>query len=319
MKRLVLALTSLLSLAMLAFAPAAAANPANWTALLSSPYSGSVANSRSFNLVVSVSSTQASDVMTAKVYQDATLLGTFSDDASTSGGSWNQPVSVASDGTYNFKAVVSNSNGDPDKTVQTTVTVDATAPSAPSYLGKTRSGNSYTVKFTAPSTSDVTQVRVFASTSTNFTANGSTQVGVVNVSPNQTVSFVYNALDGNERFFAVQAFDAAGNGSALTGDAVVTAGSVITVSSATTGSHSSTSSSGSSSTSGSSPTTAGQVAGTDSNGTNSGSQDKASTTTGSDTGTTKKRTSWAAVGYTLVALAVLYAGYRWFMDQAEKE
>ncbi len=127
MKRLLFALALIGALLTPAMASAVSAN---WTVQLSSPYSASAnkSNSRKFNLVVSVSSVNASDVMNVKLYRSSTLLASFADTSSESGQSWSQAVTVPNDGTFTFKAVASNDNGDPDKTVTTTVKVDTTKP-----------------------------------------------------------------------------------------------------------------------------------------------------------------------------------------------
>ena len=96
-------------------APAAAlANPAGWTAQLSSPFTSTSgkANTRNFNLSVSATSVNSTEILTVNVYQNNVLFGTFSDTSSTYGGSWNQPVAVPTDGDYTFKIVATNSNDD---------------------------------------------------------------------------------------------------------------------------------------------------------------------------------------------------------------
>jgi hypothetical protein len=230
MKRLITRLFAAISLTGL-FMPIAmvSAISSNWSVQISSPFSGTgdIAKTRSFNIETKAFSVNAADVMTVNVYQEgvAAPLGTFQDNDTLNGNSWTQPVTVSADGTYIFKSVASNSNGDADKEVSTTVTVDTVVPGVPNYAGKTRSGNSYTLNFTAPS-GDVTEVRIYASTSNNFTANSSTQVGTVTVNASQAKTFAYTAPDSTERFFAVQAYDAAGNGSAFASDpnTVVVAG-----------------------------------------------------------------------------------------------
>ena len=299
-------------------APAAAlANPAGWTAQLSSPFTSTSgkANTRNFNLSVSATSVNSAEILTVNVYQNSVLFGTFSETSSTYGGSWNQPVAVSTDGDYVFKIVATNSNGDADKSVETTVSVDTAAPSAPSYLGKTRSGNSYEVKFTAPSSADVSQVRVYAATSTSFTANSATQVGVVSVTAGQTASFTYSAPDANPRYFAVQAYDGHGNGSTLAGDAVTTAGSASTTSTSNNSTSSSSSASNSSQT-GSSTTPAGLVEATQTNNTDAAKNKSTSNVASTDK---KKKTNWTTVAVTLVLLGALYVGYQWFMQKADQE
>lgn len=205
----------------LAFAPVLA-SAASSTVKVSSPFaaSGNVSTTKKFNVVVSAFTTDKSDVVSVTLKQNGTLLNTFSEDATTYGKSWTQAVNVPSDGTYTFLAKANDGSSD-----SVTVKVDSTAPASPTYGGKVRSGNKYTVTFTAPSSSDVTTVKIFSSKSSSFTADSSTQVGEVAVAPGQTRTFSYNAPDSIERYNAVQAFDSAGNGSALVGDPQVTASS----------------------------------------------------------------------------------------------
>jgi hypothetical protein len=285
------------------------ANPSQWTVQLSSPYaaSGAVATSRTFNLSVSVSSAVASDEMAVTIYQnDSAVIGTFWEGASTFGNSWSVPVSVAADGTYTFKALVQNSNGDPAKQVETTVGVDASAPASPTYGTKSRNGNNYTVTFTAPA-SDVAQVKVYASTSNSFTANASTLVGSVAASPGQQLSFNYSAPDASERYFAVQAVDAAGNVSSLTGDPIVSGNS---------GSASATATSGSASTTQGNTDSSSKVASDSTNNTKKSNEVRKQT---EDKQTDKKKTNWTVVWVTFGVLAVLYVAYRWFMREVEQD
>ncbi len=314
MKRL---LSTLATIAILAVPGAAFANLANWTLQLSSPFAATAgkANTRNFNLSVSTSSVNASEVISVSVFQDTALLGTFSESDSSFGGSWSQAVSVPADGSYTFTAVASNNNGDPTKTVETTVNVDTSSPSAPTYLGKTRAGNNYEVRFTAPTTGDVVEVRLFSATTTSFTANSSNQVGSVAVAPGQTTSFTYNAPDAGTRYFAVQAFDAHGNGSTLSGDSVVVPGSAAsTTSSSNANSNSTTSQQSNLSVGSSSTQPAGLVEASQENKANK--KDAADSVASADK---KNKTSWATVAITLAALAALYAGYQWFMQKADKE
>ena len=290
------------------------ANPAGWTSQLSTPFSatGGKANTRSFSLSVSATSVNQAEVLTVNVLQNGTLIGSFGETASTYGGSWGQAVSVASDGVYTFSATTSNSNGDPAKTVEATVNVDTTAPAAPTYLGKTQSGNTYEVKFTTPSSSDVSEVRVYAATTTSFTANSSTQVGKVSVTSGQSVSFAYSAPDSVPRYFAVQAFDGHGNASALSGDSVVTPGSAATTTNNTATGASASQTNNSTATT--TPVPAGVVESTQKKN-EASKKDSTSNVASSD----KKKTDWNTVAVTLALLGALYVGYQWFMQKADKE
>lgn len=225
MKRLLLSLLTITSLTLGTTGVAAAFT--TWTANISQL--PATMNTRSFNVQYTVLSTEA-DTFTAQLKQSTdggatyancgVAQNTSTDPNDVNGGSGALPACVTGDGDYRFEIVIIRDGGEGDsQTVGPTSThVDATAPGAPVYGGKTQTGNSYVVKFTAPSDSDVTTVKVFASTSKTYTANSATQVGSVAVSPNQSTSFSYTAPDGATRYFSVQAFDAAGNGSSLVGD-----------------------------------------------------------------------------------------------------
>ena len=297
-------------------APATAlANPGQWAVQLSTPFSATLgkSNTRTFTVGMSASSVNTPEILTVKLYQNGVLVNTFADTTASYGGSWSQTVTAPADGTYTYKLVGSNSNGDPDKIVETAVSVDATAPSAATYLGKTQAGTSYTVNFSAPN-DDVSEVRVFASTATSFAANSSTQVAVVAVTAGQKASVTYNAPDAASRYFAVQAFDSHGNGSTLTGDAIVVSNGSATTSSAsaTTGGRG-----GGASASRSASTIPGGVV--ESTQKNNDDKNKEANKTSNVASANKKTTNWTTVFVTLGILGALYAGYKWFMENAEKE
>lgn len=310
MKRL---LATIIAFGILVAPAAVLANPANWTSQLSTPFAATSgkANTKSFSLSVSATSVNQAEILTVNVLQNGTLIGNFSDTASTYGGSWSQAVTVTTDGIYTFSAITSNSNGDPAKTVEATVNVDTTAPAAPTYLGKTQSGNTYAVKFTAPSSADVSEVRIYAATTTSFTANSSTQVGKVSVTPGQSVVFSYSSPDSSARYFAVQAFDGHGNASALSGDSVVTPGSAVTTANNTT---SSTGTSTTNSSTTTTPVPAGLVESTQKKN-DASKKDSTRNIASAD----KKKTDWNTVAVTLALLGALYVGYQWFMQKADKE
>ncbi len=222
MKRLITSFAAFLSLLTLAVAPMASA-ATYWQVNISSP---STQNSRTFNVQYTVLATATAD-FSVQLFQDGSPPGsqqsTTTDASSAVGNSGTFTVTVTADGTYAYKVTATcqpaadcAGSTKPSNTVN--VTVDATAPGAPTYNGKTQSGNTYTVSFKAPGDADVTNVKVFASTSKTYTADSAHQVGNVAVSPNQSASFSYTAPDSTTRYFSVQAFDAAGNGSALVGD-----------------------------------------------------------------------------------------------------
>ncbi len=121
-------------------------------------------------------------------------------------------LSLPVDGEYKI-TVTADTGGDTKQFTQT-VTRDATPPAAPDYQGSTRSGNAYTLKFSV-SDPDAVKVLVYASTSKQFTADSNTLVATLNASD---TSYVFNAPDSSQYYFAIQTQDAAGNVSPLVGD-----------------------------------------------------------------------------------------------------
>jgi hypothetical protein len=213
-------LSTLAGLILLA-APAAAEHaPAHfWQVDMSQP--AALINQRTFNVEFTTLSTDKDDDMLVQLYRDGSVIGsqTTTKDYGDSG---DFGVTVPADGTYQFH--LRAANGSEIKTTPAAnVTVDTAAPGAPAYSGKTRSGNTYTLTFTAPDDGDTAEIRIYSSTSRSFTADAGSQVGAVAVAPGETRTFSYTAPDDRERFHALQAFDSAGNFSALVGDPNTTA------------------------------------------------------------------------------------------------
>lgn len=238
-------------------------------------------------------------------------------DVNGGAGSINVAACVPSDGDYSFEVVITRdgTGGSDVQTVGPTSThVDATAPGAPIYHGKTQAGNSYTLSFNAPSDSDVASVQIFASTSKTYTANATTRVGSVTVSPNGAYSFSYTAPDSATRYFSLQAFDTAGNGSAIVGDP----GTVITpvrfinqLGGSGSGGTASTAAATTGQVAGAS-TTNGQVNATGQSKTNQGNNGKV---LGSETVVNHSNTAWYVVGGLVILFA---AAYYWFFIRTGK-
>lgn len=223
MKRFITNFSAILSIMLLMVAPVSAfiAAAPYWQVNISQP---ATQNARTFNVQYTVLST-GTDSFTVKLYQDGIVAPLQTEVTSTdlnafNGNSGTFAVSVLTDGDYIYHLAASrDSSTDPIQTTSPiTVHVDATAPAAPAYNGKTQSGNTYSLSFTAPADTDVKNVQIFASTSTTYTADASTRIGDIVVTPGQSQSFSYNAPDGAVRYFALEAFDTAGNGSILVGD-----------------------------------------------------------------------------------------------------
>lgn len=154
--------------------------------------------SNAFVVTLDVDGPGSNDYTTAKPVEYGSHSGTFT---------LNMPV----DGSYE---VTVTTDGATVANVQT-VTRDATEPTEVTYNGVVRDGNTYTLSFEA--STDAEKILIYASTETEFDANASTLVGEVDAS---ATSFVYTAPDDAQRYFAVQAVDAAGNVSTLAGDTI---------------------------------------------------------------------------------------------------
>ena len=232
------------------------------------------------------------------------------------GGSGTLPACITSDGSYTFKVVITK-DGDITDTfhpLYTSTVVNSVAPNPPTYNGKTISGDTYTLNFVAPTTSDVGYVNIYASTSTTYQTDSSTLVGKVNVTPGQSYSFAYTAPNSTTRYFSLQAFDTAGNGSTLVGDPGVIITPVITTSSIQNTSTPGSTSSGQvlgSTTSATSSTGSGQI-----NAPGESSKKIAKSNSGSVLGITKTPISqtkttkeWETTAAVIVALIVIYLTY----------
>jgi hypothetical protein len=330
MKRLTLTIASLLSLVTLSLGGLASA-ASSW--YLNPIKPASEVNTRSFNIQYSVLSTQA-DVFTVTLTNTGPAAfdqsqQTNVDPHGVNGNSGSFALTNVPDGHYTFTVTATrNGSADTAQSRSATVDVDATAPAAPTYNGKTRNGNTYSVSFTAPSTSDVKYIKVFASTSTTFIANNTTQVGEVAVNPGDPVTFNYLAPDGTARYFAVQAFDSAGNGSTLTGDPniVVTTtfvggqggGAPVNTAAATGGAGGVGGGAGAAGAAGTTP--AGEVQGAATNKQDSNGQvgTDAASTIGDVLGTTDNKASTSrsgqkTAGIILAVVAVAAAAYYWFV------
>lgn len=123
------------------------------------------------------------------------------------------------DGEYRFKAVAS-SGGETVESNVSSVKLDRDGIDAPRDYGKSReSSTSYKIHWRAPDDEEFSFVRVYASKDRDFTADGGTSRGDYHSSKDQIMDQVVAGFDENvEYFFALQAFDKAGNGSSLVGD-----------------------------------------------------------------------------------------------------
>lgn len=256
-----------------------------WNVDISTP--ASTMNTRSFQVQYTTLSTGSGDSISVEVFQNSVSLGS---QTVTAGGSGAFAVTVPSDGSYSYFVKANNTTLAESKSSTTkTVVVDTTAPSSTSTNGSVvRSGNNYTLNFTAPTTSDVKSAEIYASTSTTVDTSNANLVGTLNVTSGQKLTFNYTAPDAAQRNFAVRFVDGSGNVSALT---AVSAASLTTTSVGTT-----------------TGTSGGQVAGSDTNKNNSGVVDNKAATDQAAVTTDTKKASDSNQWWVIALLAALIAG-----------
>jgi len=179
-------------------------------------------NYADFNINYGVISTESGQSFNVKLLQDDVHVNNQWLNAPVgdlpSGDSGVFAVSLADEGTYEFK--IEASNGGTHTSDVVTVVYDKTAPTSPEFGTTERDGDTYTVNFTAPS-GDVEMVKIYASTEKSFDLDDTTLVGEVVVTAGEASSFEYDAPDSDQRYFAVVAVDQASNQSAAVGDAEV--------------------------------------------------------------------------------------------------
>ncbi len=144
---------------------------------------------------------------------------------SAGGNTSNCPVDssvINKEGTYQFYATASSNGVSVTSESEGIITVDykTTGPGTPSEYRKEKSGCDYKISFkTSDDGGKTTQVRIYRSENTSFSTDDGTRVGIVNIGSNQNGSWQGAAPDcGKNYYFAIRAFDAAGNGSGVVGD-----------------------------------------------------------------------------------------------------
>ncbi len=169
--------------------------------------------------------------ITAKCFKKAPSDGGFtqfgSDIALTSGGnsgtcSVNNSI-VGAQGTYEFR-VEAAAGGDSDSET-VSVVYDNSGPGDVRDYSKTKTNScEYTIHFkTADDGGQTVKVEVYRSENTSFNLDSGTRVGTVAAGSNETHDFTNTIPDCNKTYYyAIRAFDAAGNGSAVVGDSGIT-------------------------------------------------------------------------------------------------
>ena len=138
---------------------------------------------------------------------------------------------ISSQGTYEFKvsAVV---GAETVESSTVSVAYSSDSPGTPSYSKEQSSSCDYKIKFKTADDGRTSKVKIYRSTETSFTAYSCTEVGTVSIGPNLEGSFTNIVPDCSKNYyFAIRAFDDAGNASGVAGDSVVT---VVTTTTTTT-------------------------------------------------------------------------------------
>lgn len=129
---------------------------------------------------------------------------------------------VTGEGTYEFKVVANNNNGSGD-VASNTIAVDVKTgnPGTPINYSKDKIGAcDYKIHFrTADDNGKTVKVEVYRSENKSFNADAGTRVASIALGSNTNHDFVQSVPDCNKTYYyAVRAFDSAGNGSGVTGD-----------------------------------------------------------------------------------------------------
>lgn len=135
------------------------------------------------------------------------------------GGSDNCPVDssvINAQGTYSFYVIA---NGVQSNTVS--VDYDTNGPGTPSNYSKDHPTScEYKISFqTANDNGETVQVNLYRSENTSFTADGGSKVQTMNIGSNTSATFTDTIPDCSKTYYyALRAFDNAGNGSGVIGD-----------------------------------------------------------------------------------------------------
>ena len=212
-----------LGLLAMSYVPALAASGSFWTLRVADLANTTTAST--LQLSYSIGSTDENNAFTVNI----DINGPGSNDAGVTvmkSGSFSQDfdINLPVDGSYDI-AVSATGAGSAigDTSVAQTVTRDSTVPAAPGQASVTQNNGQWTITFTVPSGSDAETVLIFASTNSSFTTDDSTQVGEVAATPGTEQTFVYGAPDAQQRYFALQTVDEAGNRNTLTPSSVAVA------------------------------------------------------------------------------------------------
>lgn len=168
--------------------------------------------------------------ITAKCFKQGPTDATFSQFGSdlnlTSGGNTeNCPVTSSlfgDNGTYQFKVEVSADGDTSSETVS--VEYDTKSPGDPKDYNKTKVSNCvYNIHFKSADDAGATvKIEIYRSENTSFSADDGSRVGSVSLTSNEAKEFPDTIPNCDKTYYyAVRAFDTAGNGSGIVGDSVI--------------------------------------------------------------------------------------------------
>ncbi|WBL80335.1 Ig-like domain-containing protein [Bradyrhizobium xenonodulans] len=151
--------------------------------------------------------------VTIKVFDQTAQIGVATVDGN---GIWSFATSALADGSHSFTAVATNGAGDVSGvSSSSTITIDATAPNAPSIV--TFSPDSSIVGDGITKANQLTLAGTAEAGSKVLVFDGATQVGTATVDASGNWSFATGTLVDGAHVFTGQAVDAAGNVSATSG------------------------------------------------------------------------------------------------------
>jgi len=192
-------------------------------------------NLTSLNLTFVTLDYASNGAITAKCYKKAPSDGGFSqfgnDIAITSGGNTETCIAdMNADGQYQFYVTAQNAS-ETATSDTVSVTKNTSGPGTPTNYNKSRI-NACDDKITFRSADDggkTVKVEVYRSTNTNFSADGSTRFDTITIGSNTDGSTTVTPPGCNQYYYAVRAFDSAGNGSGLVGDSITVTTNVTVV------------------------------------------------------------------------------------------
>ena len=150
-------------------------------------------------------------------------------DISAGGNTYNCLVTDAvldENGDYKFKVVVDAEGGDTAESAEVSVYYDGEGPDKPKYIEKNKTGScTYEIEFKTANDGETSYVEVYRDFDTEINVNDSTKIRTITIGPDEKDSFD-QTLSGSEcddtPYYAVRAFDSAGNASDVRAEEVVT-------------------------------------------------------------------------------------------------